>query len=104
MEIRRIEHGIFEDRPIGRFYLRTLREYRRTLRIGQQVRLVQSACEDEDRGKKRVFKGRIKAIYPHIAVVEYPAMVINCGVRKEIDRRESFTLKELTIWNMGVER
>ncbi len=101
MEIKRIEHGIFEDRPIGRFYLRTLREYRRTLRIGQQVRLSMPIDDDGNTTKKRILRGKIKAIYPHIAVVEYPITVVNSGVKKEIDRWESFTLKELMIWNMS---
>lgn len=99
MEIKRIEHGI-EDRPIGRFYLRTLREYRRTLRIGQQVRLVMMAGDNEN-SKKRILHGEIKAIYPHVVIVEYPAVVRRCGVNCGILRRESFTLKELMIWNMG---
>ena len=100
MEIRRIEHGIF-DAPKGRFYLRTLEEYRRRVRIGQQVRLIMMAGDNEN-SKKRILHGEIKAIYPHIAVVEYPAVVRRCGVNCGILRRESFTLKELMIWNMGV--
>ncbi len=100
--MKQIEHGTYEQNSGCRFYLRTLRQYRRTLRIGQQVRLVMTAGENENT-KKKILRGKIKAIYPHIAVVEYPITVVNSGVKKEIDRRESFTLKELMIWNMGKE-
>ena len=98
MEIKRIDHGVL-DTPRGKFYLKTLDSYRRTLRIRQQVKLVMTDGEYEN-SKKRILRGEIKAIYPHVAIVEYPAVVIDCGKRKEINRRESFTLKELMIWNM----
>ena len=98
MEIKRMDHGVL-DTPRGRFYLRTLEEYKRRVRIGQQVKLVMTDGEHEN-SKKRILRGEIKAIYPHIAIVEYPAVVRRCGVNCGIIRRESFTLKELMIWNM----
>jgi len=98
MEIKRIDHGVL-DTPRGKFYLKTLDCYRRTLRIGQQVKLVMADGEYEN-SKKRILRGEIKAIYPHVAIVEYPAIVRRCGVNCGILRRESFTLKELMIWNM----
>lgn len=101
MEIKRIDHGVL-DTPRGKFYLKTLDSYRRTLRIGQQVKLVMADGEYEN-SKKRILRGEIKAIYPHVAIVEYPTGVKKCGDRREV-KRESFQIKQLMIWNMGVER
>ena len=98
-----IDHGCF-DEPGYRFDLKTLARFRKTLKAGQKVNLATPIDDDGNTLRKRKCRGEIKAVYLHIAVVEYPTTVLRCGVACGIIRRESFTLKELMIWNMGEMR
>lgn len=80
---------------------RTLGQFRKKLKVGQMVKLLMK--EGDFVGAfKRTFVAEIKEVYPHIAIVEYPIRVKRAGVYEGYMRRESFTLKELMIWNMRV--
>ena len=89
------DHGRICD-PEFRFDLKTLEQFKRRLKVGQQVRLV--IMEGEYVGaKKKVFAATVKEIYPYIAIVE----LSKGRTKRKTDCRTSFTLKELMIWNMG---
>lgn len=81
-----------------RFDKASLKRYAGTLKIGQPV-LCQSA-----HGDTGMVIGEIVSIHQFVCKVRFPVLVTATSKPKRVKRVESFTHKELMIWNFGKER
>ena len=74
-----------------------LKRYVKSLKVGQPV-LCKSA-----HGDTGIVTGEIISIHQFVCKVRFPVLVTATYKPKKVTRVESFTHKELMIWNLGKE-
>lgn len=97
-----VDHGRFGQLNF-KFTVKDLARYTKSLKPGQTV-YVKKIVDLEGGGTRTsVNRATVVEVYPHITVVDQPAVVKNCGKEKAVIRRTSYTNKELMIWNANEE-